>query len=462
MYIILDVSLLFGQSRTEFPTIRFDADARITQDARSSSVLDARTFAYTALVASGTQDENINAYLERLDSLYQNCDKKIAASTSHEDKIEATLHFLYDEVIATYSENQTRLDIALSEGSYNCVSSAILFMYMMKREGVAVSAVETPAHAFCTVQIDGKQITVETTNPWGVNPGVKKQVANDTLRGKKYVTVPATKYANSHAVDDRRIIALVYMNRIVLLQKKNNQEATVGLACDALILQNNSQIASDLVHQCIYNVCANYTRSKRNEDCLLLIKKARTLFGDSSSFKQCVSAALNNLCNDCVTQRKYDECIAVIKSNKDMVDQAEYDSLYETALTNKLTDVVNTKSFDEALGEIHAQKSVLNNNNYLKLVEYAYSAGSSALEKNGDWLGAASLCEQGLQEIPGKSTLSRIRATDRNNYALTVHNKAAALYNAGDIDGARKIIEDGLKIVDESTVLKNDLKRLCP
>lgn len=443
---------------SQFPTIRFTADSRITDEISDSPVLDAETFAYMALVASGTSDEKIPAYLNQLQNTYASCTEMF---TSQEDseRVEQTLHYLFTTVISTYEENQTRLDVALSDGIYNCVSSAIIFMYMMKKENIPVTAVETPMHAFCTVQIEGKHIDVETTNPWGFNPGVKKEVASDSLYGKKFVSVPAKKYNNRHDIDDRRIISIIYLNRIAALQKKQNEEAGIGLACDALKLQNNSTTAKDTVQKGVYNVAVKYTNVKRDREGISLIRIATSLFGDSNLYHQYTAVAVNNILNNCYAKNEYDEAVSLLESYKDLLDESNYVSSRNVTISNRLTNIIKTKSFDEAIAEIHLQQNILAQQNYTNLVTYAYSKEASKIAETGDWLKAISFCEQGLQEIPKNSTLVQQRAVYRRNYAIVVHNKAVSLFNAGDVEGAQKTVKDGLQIIEDSSILKSDLNK---
>jgi len=449
-----------------FSNIRFVADERISDDASTSEVMDAETFLQTALIASGASDEEIALYVEQLHKSVADCNQEIEKKAKQQenfstaDKVEQTLHFIYDTLITTYSEKQTRLDVAISDKSYNCVSSALLFMYFMKKQDIPVTANETPLHAFCTVQIEGKDVDVETTNPWGYNPGVKKQIVSDSLSQKKYVSVPAKKYANRHAVDDRRIIALVYANRIVLLQKQRNDEATIGLACDAERLQNSSEDAEKLLQQCVYNTAVNYSSDKKYEKGILLVKKARLLFDDCSLYDKYVYSAMGNLLNEKMESNSYDEAFTVLAQYQNDLNKSEYDEMLNTLTMNSLQNQIETKPFEDVLSEIEENKNNISSKNYMTIISYAYSHEASNIANTGDWLSAIALIDKGLTIVPNDSSLTNQRSVYKQNYSVTIHNKAAALYNSGDKEGARKIIEEGLKVFDDSSILKNDLQKM--
>ena len=135
---------------------------------------------------------------------------------------EAGILYLYDkDILIEYEENQTYLDKLLDTGYYNCVSSAILYMYMMKRKGFKVIANETPTHVFCTVLDNGKEVDVETTNPFGYKPGQQINVTSSS--GKKYSPFIAPgAYEERKKISGRRLIATIYSNRIVYLTKEDN------------------------------------------------------------------------------------------------------------------------------------------------------------------------------------------------------------------------------------------------
>ena len=89
---------------------------------------------------------------------------------------------MYEKVIVAYKERQTRLNVMFADGSYNCVSSSLLYLALAKACGLDVRGQVTPNHAFCTLYVtDGSgggktKIDVETTNPYGFNPGVRRNV----------------------------------------------------------------------------------------------------------------------------------------------------------------------------------------------------------------------------------------------------------------------------------------------
>ena len=55
-------------------------------------------------------------------------------SLGEEERGKAILKLLYRDYLAAYKFSQTRIDVAMDKGFYNCVSSAVLYMAAAKAE----------------------------------------------------------------------------------------------------------------------------------------------------------------------------------------------------------------------------------------------------------------------------------------------------------------------------------------
>ncbi|MDE5776203.1 MAG: hypothetical protein K2H67_04920, partial [Treponemataceae bacterium] len=77
-----------------------------------------------------------------------------------------------------------------------------------------------------------------------------------------------------------------------------------------------------------------------------------------------------------------------------------------------------------------------------------------------EWKSAIQIAERGLSQVPGDSNLKRSIEIYKQNYAIDFHNRAVTLFNAGDIEGAQKVIHEGLAEIPDSKVLKNDLVKM--
>ncbi|MBR7064839.1 MAG: hypothetical protein IKI31_06815, partial [Treponema sp.] len=259
-----------------------------------------------------------------------------------------TLEYLYEEIFTRYETLQTRVDIALQTGSYNCVSSTIIYMYFIKKQGIQGSAIETPQHAFCTLTIDGKQIDVETTNPHGFNPGVKKPLSQEEPKRKGYYIVPAKNYSMRKQIDDVRLLSLIYENRISELQRQKNDKETIGLSLDACTLQNNSEKAKHLVHQCVSNTAVSYMRNGNIEKGISLVTEAKNTFGDSSLYNDFFLAAVTNLTTSYAKKNDYETAMQKLENYKHLIHEQNYRDILNRLTYNNIVLDVQKLPFKDA------------------------------------------------------------------------------------------------------------------
>ena len=140
-------------------------------------------------------------------------------SLDEEERGRAILKLLYRDYLAAYSLTQTKVNVAMDKGFYNCVSSAVLYMPAAKAAGLDVRGQRTTQHAFCSIYVPAaegkpgqlKKIDVETTNPYGFNPGSKEEIEHES-QIRKYYVVPKKYYSNRTEVSDGVFTGLIAGN----------------------------------------------------------------------------------------------------------------------------------------------------------------------------------------------------------------------------------------------------------
>lgn len=410
---------LFGQAFCGPLEIRFEADKRLDSSIFEAREISAEPFARAALLAGGSSEKEIEERMEELDSLWEKLDARLEPIAGAEERADAILFFIHEEILSKYNFYQTRVDEALESGVYNCVSSAILFWYFAKRAAIPVCACETPRHAFCMIFDENGGIDVETTNPYGVNPGKKR--GQDLGGGKKqWITVPAKDYAGRRQVDDRRVIGMVYNNLIVQLQKKKQNAQSVGLAVDAYEVQGRSNASRNDLEICVLNAAGDLSAAGKEEEALELVLKARETFGPSPNWEKRLKVSRHNL-----------------------------------ALAN-----VNRLPFEEALEAVDKDRESLGEESFAELKEYAYLLNEQKLSKKSDWPGALKIIKMGLEEFPKSQKLLRHQSILMQNYAIDFHNEAADLYNAGKTEEAVAAVRRGLEAVPGNKILLGDLEKM--
>lgn len=447
---------VFASSLPAFAAPRLVPDPRIPDEAAKAAVMDSGLFARMALVASGANDADMPALLSHMEALASDLAKRLPADSDDAVKAESILSFLYEKTLTRYSEFQTRIDVALTDGAYNCVSSAILFSFLAKSAGLKTEGVETPLHAFCTVEIGGKKIDVETTNPYGFDPGARKELPSVIAAQKRYVLVPRNKYANRKPIDDRRLVALVYNNRISLLERKGGFEDAVGLAVDAWKLQDGQVAQKDLAGR-FSNYAVSLSRAGRDSDGLDFIGTVIGLWGDYPGYREYAGSAVGKMINELTQRNDYAGAFALLAARASLLDPATYADMNRGTTFNYLRFSIDSLSLADSLAKIEASRNALGAGDREKLVTYSYSREAERIARSGKWLDASAVLDDALRELPGQSDFVRQRTIYRQNYAIEIHNKAVDAYNSGDIDTVKALLDEGLSVMPDSALLKNDL-----
>ena len=348
---------LFIISGNLFAEIKIQEDMKlvpnpaITKFNLAGDKMEPDDFIKAALIASGVPDNKIPAYLKRVNEIYNDYVLYRTTKNTQLNDAEAGILYLYDkDILIEYEENQTYLDKLLDTGYYNCVSSAILYMYMMKRKGFKVIANETPTHVFCTVLDNGKEVDVETTNPFGYKPGQQINVTSSS--GKKYSPFIAPgAYEERKKISGRRLIATIYSNRIVYLTKEDNinKEEILQLALDATELQLNTKEAlQDLFFNAgnvMYYLC--------NEDKYLeamyvskAIQDKYAKYGRSQLMLNNTGYAFRKQAVSKPDDHEYFEKLML--NYGQYLSNEDYDEFYEIYVYNKVVDLYWEGSYLEA------------------------------------------------------------------------------------------------------------------
>ena len=349
--------LLFIISGNLFAEIKIQEDMKlvpnpaITKFNLAGDKMEPDDFIKAALIASGVPDNKIPAYLKRVNEIYNDYVLYRTTKNTQLNDAEAGILYLYDkDILIEYEENQTYLDKLLDTGYYNCVSSAILYMYMMKRKGFKVIANETPTHVFCTVLDNGKEVDVETTNPFGYKPGQQINVTSSS--GKKYSPFIAPgAYEERKKISGRRLIATIYSNRIVYLTKEDNinKEEILQLSLDATELQLNTKEAlQDLFFNAgnvMYYLC--------NEDKYLeamyvskAIQDKYAKYGRSQLMLNNTGYAFRKQAVSKPDDHEYFEKLML--NYGQYLSNEDYDEFYEIYVYNKVVDLYWEGSYLEA------------------------------------------------------------------------------------------------------------------
>lgn len=394
-----------------------------------------------------------------------------------EDRGRAILKLLYRDYLKSYRFNQTRTNVALKTGVYNCVSSAILYLAAVKAAGLDVRGQKTPDHAFCTVYIPGnkngqyKKIDVETTNPYGFNPGSKEAVENeDKIQG--YYVVPKKFYTNRQEVSDRIFTGLIAGNICADCIENNdyNKAISVGAARYLLVRNEQSKAATQARHD--FDVLAgNYINTNPgsavvSNELLDWFTSFIDRWGITEFLQQNMDNAMYNLLVLCTQEKNLSLAAASFEKNKKYLTQKEIATSQEI-----ITDIILDINQQEATGQ--SQIELIND--FLSNPDYQEEAfqNRAKLYLENAWLSVLNKCmniqayEEGyeksaeaLESLPQSSKIKKMQKSFYDNCIVLIHNKFADQANAGNYDKARFILEEGLQKYPDDKTLKSDLTLL--
>ena len=392
-------------------------------------------------------------------------------SLPEEQRAEKILTLMYEKLLKKYSFNQTYIDLMFQRGTYNCVSSSVLYYALAKSAGITVHGNETPNHAFCTVYLsDGRKIDVETTNPNGFNPGTKKNLGSSG-NSQKYYVVPKKSYTNRKEVGERKFISLIGKNVTALFDEKKDYKTTVPLSAARIVfVGQTSESDEKSVRESFEIAATNYAvsldRQKKSDLALDWMDAVENRWGNfwNPKYRKLYDDIAYNMAVNLTNKNMAERAQEIFDSKKEKISEKNRITIQTTIFYAYINEKTHKMSPDEAISFIHEMKNDENAKDksvaakLFSLEEYYWSEKSKPLAKAKKHLEAAAVMEEGLKYLPNSKNLKNIRIQHLNNYIVEVHNKFVDFYNKKDYENAEKIIKDAIAILPESGTLKQDLK----
>jgi len=322
-------------SRTNFP--RIDPDQKALDFYKPGSGAGAYSWTELARIALWASGDTAASRLDQIRTVVTAINSSPRFPSAGKDRAEFILDYMHRNLLRTYSNSQTGIDIILSNGRYNCVSSAVLFMILCKSAGLDVNAVVTKDHAFAAVNIDGEFIDVETTNRYGFDPGNRREFHDQFGKVTGFAYVPQRNYRDRQAIGSIELISLILWNRIADLERRNRFTEAVPLAVDRLFLLNgaaaivNSDSYSALFEEPyrslldrLLNYGSSLLRAGKEDDGLLWAALASPKYPDEKRWSEFVFAAANNRLNKYLKAGRIAEAGNFLDSQRPFLDSASY------------------------------------------------------------------------------------------------------------------------------------------
>ena len=436
---------------------RLEPHSQIAFLASQAEPLSVTQRAYAAFIASGAQN---------LEKEYQRF-RKLQASLprfqgTEEERGEALLEWMHENVLTRYVESQTRLDVLLAEGTYNCVSSAVL--YLLLAEDLVVEGVLTRDHAFCRVILsDGEGIDVETTTAFGFNPGTKRE-AIDAFTGRTGFTyVPPGNYRQRQRIGEKELISLILQNRIAALQDQGQWGATVGLALDRWTLAQSALARVDF-ETSLVNYAAWADRNQIREEGLNLLQQGGALLGESERLVQASQALFGNQITQYLRSGMMDEAQSFLTQWQSFPYlPLAFVKEQQRGIEEKRVDIaVREGVFEEALrvvDEAYSQEWITQSR-WEEAVVFLWSREAKRLSNEEDWEKGWRFLLRAPAEYQRMTQWGRLENVYRGNVIATRHNAFAEAFRKQDYQKAQQILDSARSLFPNESIFLKDQQLL--
>ena len=399
------------------------------------------------------------------------------AAASDKVKAEFILNYMHKNLLKSYSLYQTRLDTLLSNGRYNCVSSAVLYVILCKSAGINTSGVVTKDHAFAMVHIPGQDIDVETTNPYGFDPGNRKEFHDSSGKITGFAYVPPHNYRSRQTINQIELVSLILNNRTVDYERANNFAGSVPLAVDRAALLLGDALASgipafeslfidpkkDFMDRLI-NYGASLLKSGKEEECIRWSVFASSMYPDNNRWQELFQAAVNNRISKFLKERKISDAYNFLENQKAHITEADYaqlDSLIvDAGFLNRANNLKTAAEGDEIIAGIEqaGNSGRLTEKRASELTTYVIqiTARSLCAPPLRDWRAAVRYLENALSRYGANRELEQSLRTYNDNLAADYHNRFAAEWNRKNFDEAKRVLDEALAEFPNDRRLLND------
>lgn len=441
----------WGQDQA-FPRLEADPAALSFTAAHAAGGGGAELYIQAALWASGASGAGYAEAAERLRSAAaESAAQELAASEG--ERAEAVLSFMHSRFLRRYEERQTRLDVLVLSGSYNCVSSAVLYLILGAAAGLDVAGVVTRDHALCTVRTEAGRVDVETTSPYGFDPGKRREFQDEFGRVTGFSYVPPRNYRDRNPVDPLELVSLILSNRIVEAESAGRYAQAVEMALDRaslLSLRTRADEAPlfgdprrELIDR-LLNFGAAHARSGRDEQALEWASAVSGRFGADPRWADFIHAALNNHVVRHLRAGRTADARAALDARSDALSERsrlELERLVTDAelveLTRSLPRGTDAEAAYRAVAAAEARGALLpargsELRSFIALFEAERAAAASG------YRGGLAAIESAIARFGPYPRLEEARRAYRANRIAELHNHFAQLFNKRSYAEARE------------------------
>lgn len=436
--------------------LRLEPLPEVAARAASGPALDVPGLQELALVLSGVSSGSVPAYSAVLDRWSAEFTAK--APDDPVKRGEALLQFLHTK-LKSYVETQTRVDVLIDRGTFNCVSSAVVYMILGRKAGLDVQAVATSDHAFALVRWNHREIDVETTTPYGFDPGTKTEFT-DSFGRTGFAYVAPGLYAQRRSIGDRQLLGLLVQNRLAEFERTRQSELAVGPALDRWVMEATPEARQSLV-QSIANYGAWLNGRREYQKGLDLAEKTLAWTNQSPEVHAMVAALLNNQVNVLLDRRDHAgaQALTVTWKNRGYLTEIQAAQITQIVAKDQLNASIETLPPGPAteLVDQAFRQGLITASERRDLLTVAYTRQLRTLAQTKSFREAVLYLDSLPAEVRAIPSLVKAREQLAYNWTVEIHNRFVELWNSGRRDEARGVLREALAQMPEAALLKKDL-----
>ncbi|MDC7224102.1 MAG: hypothetical protein PQJ60_10200 [Spirochaetales bacterium] len=421
-----------------------------------------------SLRASGVDELELGSYLERFDRILGEFREEMIpalAGESERRQGEAVLEWMHSTLLTGhYRTDQTKIDVLMDRGDYNCVSSALVYLILTREAGLDTKGEETADHAFCTLGAGEEiRVDVETTTLLGFDPGTKKEFTQSFSGRTGFAYVEPGDYRRRKPASDKRMVSLILQNRIALYQRQGRYEEAVGPAVDRWFFLPSEDHRKDM-NDAFRNYVSLLNGQGRFEEALdFLLPLSRELDLVEENEDLIAILAINRVIT-LVNQDRTEEGEEILREWEEWLPADQVAEQRRIIYERRAQAAVDGKSYPEALEIIRAmgRDGSLSPARLEELITWLHQNRALEMLRENDPSRPESyrLVLQFFDGLPeGERNYSGIvdhRARHANNWAVLVHNRFADLVNRGEYDRAKVLLDEALRLDGSSPMLRED------
>ncbi|MDR1950029.1 MAG: hypothetical protein LBQ38_11610 [Spirochaetaceae bacterium] len=475
---LLSLPLHLQAQNPDFPDIEGDPRAREFSRRGAGRAYSWQDLAEIALWASGPDAQRQSRAARAIAGAVAELAARPDLPARPRERGEYILEFMYGQYLKSYSAYQTLVDEIFVSGRYNCVSSAVFYTILASSAGLNVRGVMTRDHAFVTVDTGTELVDVETTNPYGFDPGARREFHDDFSGATGFVYVPARNYRDRASISRLELVSLIFTNRIAEYEKRGRYREAIPLAINrALLLEGRRDPVSspffhdpreDLLDR-LFNYGASLINGGREADALAWAALAQPRYpgggprGDPR-WREFIYTALNNQVTKLLRARRPGEARQALTRNGSGIDPEKRNALEALILDAELTEAIagikTAEDVEAAFARIDRAGPLLPAARVEEFRTFIIiNEGKRRAAEQGPQAGI-SYTEKAIARYGSNSHLQDALRVYRQNRVVALHNSFAELFNRRDFEGARRVLQGGLAEFPDNRQLLSDRDRL--